>query len=61
MGVVVVKKSGGDGHCGRHMHSNLVKEVSRVKKTKTENLQEAQDDMSQASCIVGCYSSNGGG
>ena len=28
------EKSGGDGHCGRHMHSNSVKEVSRVKKQK---------------------------
>ena len=34
MGVMVVKKSGGDGHCGRHTHSNSVKEVSRVKKQK---------------------------
>ena len=24
-GVVVVKKSGGNGHCGHHMHSNPVK------------------------------------
>ena len=59
--MVVVKKSGGDGYCGRHTHSNPVKEVSRVKKTKTENLQEARDNMSQASCAVGCYSSNCGG
>ena len=35
-GVVVVKKSGGNGHCGRHMHSNPVKEVSRVKKKQKQ-------------------------
>ena len=34
MGVMVVKNSGGDGHCGCHTHSNPVKEVSRVKKQK---------------------------
>ena len=33
-GVVVVKKIGGNSHCGRHTHSNPVKEVSRVKKQK---------------------------
>ena len=41
-GVMVVKKSGGDGHCGHHMHSNPVKEVSRVKKQKQKTYERLE-------------------
>ena len=41
------------------MHSPV--KFSRVKKTKTKNLPEPQDDMSRASCIlVGCYGGDSG-
>ena len=41
-GVVVVKKGGGDGHCGHHTHGNIVKEVSRVKKQKQKTYQRLE-------------------
>ena len=42
MGVVVVKKGGGHGHCGCHTHGNPVKEVSRVKKQKQKTYQRLE-------------------
>ena len=41
-GVVIVKKGGGDGHCGCHTHGNPVKEISRVKKQKQKTYQRLE-------------------
>ena len=41
-GVVIVKKGGGNGHCGCHTHGNPVKEVSRVKKQKQKTHQRLE-------------------
>ena len=41
-GVVIVKKGGGDGHCGYHTHGNPGKEISRVKKQKQKTYQRLE-------------------
>ena len=39
-----------------------IKKVSRVKKKKTRNLPDTQDNTSRASCIlIGCYKGDSGG
>ena len=40
--MVIVKKGGGDGHCGCHTHGNPVKEISRVKKQKQKTYQRLE-------------------